>query len=88
METFVTEIREIRGIPKFLLKEYLAEMGGKIVDDVRVESTNFTVVFEPMEPFKLGALEVGQNRLIIQVTPQWKDEFFRQFSQKTLRAGG
>lgn len=88
MPEFVTEVREMRGIPKFLLKEYLVEMGGTIIDDTRVESPNFTVVFETMEPFRLGALEVGQNRLIIHVDQTWKDEFFRQFSQKTLRAGG
>jgi len=81
-------IREFRGIPKFLLKEYLVEMGGAIVSNDRVESPNFTVIFEDMEPFKLGSLEIGQNRLIIQVIPAWKDEFFRLFGQKTLRAGG
>lgn len=81
-------VREIRGIPKFLLKDYLVEMGGVIKSEDRVESQNFNVVIEKMEPFKLGSLEIGQYRLIIQVRPEVKDEFFKSFGMKTLRAGG
>lgn len=81
-------IREIRGIPKFLLKEYLIEMGGKILSEDLIVSDYFSVQFERMESFRLGALEIGQHRLIIEVQPERENEFFKIFGMKTLRAGG
>lgn len=83
-----TNIREIRGIPKFLLKEYLIEMGGKEITDDLIAGDYFSVTFEKMEPFQLGALEIGQHRLIIEVQPDRENEFFKIFGMKTLRAGG
>lgn len=85
MEQFT---REIRGIPKFLLKEYLIEMGGvEIVEDL-IEAEYFRVKFEKMKPFRIGAIEVGQHRLIIDLIPERVEEFFKIFGMKTLRAGG
>lgn len=81
-------VREFRGIPKFLLKEYLVEMGGIETSEDKIECANFNVTFEKMEPFKLGSLVIGQNRLLIKVTPEYEQEFFTQFGKKTLRAGG
>ena len=83
-----TIVREIRGIPFFLLVEYLEEMGGKPVNDQQVQGPGWTVELSRMEPFKIGSLSVGQTRLKIQIEDHAVDEFLDVFGQKTLRAGG
>ena len=80
--------REIRGIPLWLLREYLQEMGGAVADDGLVKADGWKVRLTRMEPFRLGSLEVGQTRLEIEVEDQLADQFMQQFSKKTLRAGG
>ena len=82
-----TLVREMRGIPLWLLREYLQEMGGTAVTDHLVQADGWTVRLTRMEPFRLGSLEVGQTRLDIEVEDQLADEFMQQFAKKTLRAG-
>jgi hypothetical protein len=83
-----TLVREMRGIPLWLLREYLQEMGGTAVDDQRVQAASWSVRLTRLEPFRLGSLVVGQTRLEIEIEDQLADEFMQQFSKKTLRAGG
>ncbi len=81
-------IREMRGIPFFLLVEYLEEMGGRSLNDQQVQGPGWTVTLSRMEPFKIGSLSIGQTRLEIQIEDDAVDEFIKIFGQKTLRAGG
>jgi len=83
-----TIVREMRGIPFFLLKEYLEEMGGKPISDGQVQGPGWSVEMSRMEPFKLGSLSIGQTRLEIQIEDHLADDFIEVFGQKTLRAGG
>jgi len=83
-----TIIREMRGIPFFLLVEYLEEMGGRSLNDQQVQGSGWTVTLSRMEPFKIGSLSIGQTRLEIQIEDDAVDEFIKVFGQKTLRAGG
>ena len=80
-------VREMRGIPFFLLREYLEEMGGKAVSEDRVEGSGWSVRLTRMEPFRLGSLSVGQTCLEIKIEENQADEFMERFSMKTLRAG-
>ena len=82
-----TIIREMRGIPLFLLREYLEELGGTAVDENEVRGPGWVVKLERMEPFRLGSLSVGQTRLTIDIEPQLVDDFLDRFGKKTLRAG-
>lgn len=83
-----TIIREMRGIPYFLLVEYLEEMGGTQVEEGIIQAEDWTVHLEKMQPFKIGSLRVGQSRLTIFVEEEAEADFISQFSMKTLRAGG
>lgn len=83
-----TIVREMRGIPYFLLKEYLQEMGGTLVEDDLVRAGGWSVHLERMEPFRLGSLSVGQTRLTIEIEDHLVEPFLAQFGKKTLRAGG
>lgn len=82
-----TIVREMRGIPFFLLKEYLIEMGGKSINEKQVQGPGWRVDMSRMEPFRLGSLSVGQTRLEIQIEDDKVDDFLAQFGEKTLRAG-
>ncbi|GAB4538492.1 MAG: hypothetical protein Fur002_02030 [Anaerolineales bacterium] len=84
MQTFT---REMRGIPFFLLKEYLQEMGGKETEPDVMQTAGWRVKLERMEPFRLGSLSVGQTRLFVELQDEAAEEFMRIFSMKTLRAG-
>ena len=83
-----TLIREMRGIPFFLLKEYLIEMGGEEVDENHIQGLGWSVEISKMEPFRLGSLSIGQTRLEIQIEDDKVDDFLTIFGKKTLRAGG
>lgn len=83
-----TIVREMRGIPYFLLKEYLQEMGGTLEGEDLVRAEGWSVHLERMEPFRLGSLSVGQTRLTIEIEDHLVEPFLVQFGKKTLRAGG
>lgn len=80
--------REIRGIPFFLLKEYLQEMGGELVEEDLIQSPGWIVRLSRMDPYRIGSLVIGQTRLDIQIEDELVDDFFEQLNKKTLRAGG
>jgi hypothetical protein len=82
-----TIVREIRGIPFFLLREYLEELGGTATSEDRVEGPGWQADLEKMQPFRLGSLSVGQTRVILEIEDHLADEFMERFSLKTLRAG-
>lgn len=79
---------EMRGIPYFLLKEYLQEMGGALVNENFIQGAGWSVRLEKMEPFRIGSLEVGQTRLIMELEDDVAEDFRQRFAKKTLRAGG
>ena len=82
-----TIVREMRGIPFFLLREYLEELGGTAAGENRVAGPGWQVDLSRMEPFRIGSLSVGQTRLEIEVEDDLADDFMERFSKKTLRAG-
>jgi hypothetical protein len=82
-----TIVREIRGIPFFLIKEYLVELGGDLKGDDLVTGEGWSVRLTRMEPYKLKSLQVGQTRLDIELDENVADDFLERFAMKTLRAG-
>jgi len=82
-----TIVRDMRGIPYFLLKEYLQELGGSLADENLILGDGWSVRLERMEPFRLGSLEVGQTRLTMELEDRISEDFQQRFFKKTLRAG-
>lgn len=83
-----TLVREMRGLPLWLLREYLVELGGQAVDETTVAGEAWRARLTRLEPFRLGSLEVGQVRLELEVEEDQADEFLARLDVKTLRAGG
>ena len=77
----------MRGIPYFLLKEYLQELGGTLIAEDVVAGEGWSVKLEKMEPFRLKSLSVGQTRLTMEIREDVYEDFMARFSMKTLRAG-
>lgn len=82
-----TIIHDMRGIPLWLLREYLEEMGGAATNEEQVIGEGWRVRLTRLEPFRLGSLEVGQVRVEIEVEAAREAEFMERFAKKTLRAG-
>jgi len=80
--------QEMCGIPYYLLKEYLQELGGELINENLVQGDGWSVQLEPMEPFRLGSLEIGQTRLKMELEERVAEDFQERFFKKTLRAGG
>ncbi|HKJ37181.1 MAG TPA: DUF1952 domain-containing protein [Anaerolineales bacterium] len=81
-------VHEMRGIPNYLLKEYLQELGGTLIGEDLIKGDGWSVKVEKMEPFKLFSLTVGQSRLTMELEDDVADDFLERFKKKTLRAGG
>ncbi len=82
-----TLVRELRGIPCFLLEEYLQELGGVLTGENIVRGEGWIVTLEHMEPYRLGSLEVGQTRLTMELDDPIAKDFLEHFGMKILRAG-
>lgn len=83
-----TIIHEMRGIPFWLLREYLEEMGGTAAVEDVVTGEGWKVKLTRMEPFRLGSLEVGQVLIEVEVDEDKEADFRERFAKKTFRAGG
>ena len=81
------ESRQIRGIPLWLLREYLEELGGTATSDNRVEGDGWQITLSKMEPFKLGSLRVGQVMMEIEGEEAAIDALMPALNKKTMRAG-
>lgn len=79
--------REMRGIPYFLLVEYLQELGGRLEGEDQIIGPGWSVHLTKMEPYKLFSIQVGQTRLEMELEDQVAEDFLERFAQKTLRAG-
>lgn len=82
-----TVVREICGIPFFLLREYLVDLGGTAMGEDRVEGPGWRADLARMEPFCIGSLSVGQMRLTLEIEDSIADDFMKRLELKTLRAG-
>jgi hypothetical protein len=83
-----TLTREMRGIPHFLLKEYLVELGGTLVAEDLIAGPGWQVRLTKMEPYRFHSLQVGQTLLEIEMEEPVAEDFLQRFALKTLRAGG
>ncbi|MCB8978454.1 MAG: DUF1952 domain-containing protein [Ardenticatenaceae bacterium] len=81
------ESRQVRGIPLWLLREYLEELGGTAVSETRVEGEGWTITLAKMEPFALGSLRVGQVMMEIEGEDDAIAILNPKLEKKTMRAG-
>lgn len=81
-------VKEMRGLPLWLLREYLVEIGGEVGPEGKIDGDGWQASLTQMDDFKVGSLVVGQVRLEITADEQAMDRLMPVLEKKLLRAGG
>lgn len=81
------DAREIRGIPLWLLREYLEEIGGTADGEFRVAGDDWVATLTQMEPFQIGSLRVGQVFFELEAEPEVLARIRPILEKKMMRAG-
>lgn len=81
------DTREIRGIPLWLLREYLEEIGGTADGENRVVGEDWVATMTQMEPFQICSLRVGQVYFELEAEPDVLTRIQSLLNKKTMRAG-
>jgi hypothetical protein len=79
--------RIIRGVPLWLLREYLQEIGGKMESDEIVVGDGWIARTTSVEPFHVGSLCLGQVRLELEGNSEVLAVLLPALEKKTMRAG-
>ena len=81
-------VDEIRGIPLWLMREYLEEAGGQAMGDDQIIGDGWAARLTQMEPFRLGSLSVGQVKLELEGEEEAIACVMTSLEPKLMRAGG
>lgn len=80
--------RVIRGIPAWLMGEYLQEMGGVAAGNGRYTHPQWSADVRQIEDYQLGALRVGQIHFLVDIHDEARPHFEQRLHLKLLRGGG
>ncbi len=78
----------VRNLPLWLMRDYLAEVGGEAQSDTRITGDGWVVTLEQIEDFKLGSIVVGQVRFQAEGEEQAVADMWLLLKDKMIRAGG
>ena len=80
--------RSFRGISVRLARHYLEGLGGEIIDDHRVEGTDWTATLSA-EKIAIGpSIELTEVTVVFEGEKATLDPLIERFAQKAMRAGG
>ncbi len=80
--------RDYRSLPLWLAREYLIEVGGHTEADGNVRGAGWRAQLSEGDAIPIGALRIGQIRLIFEGDAVVLDPVIAAFEKKALRAGG
>lgn len=80
--------QEVRGVPLWLVREYLQEMGGQVTPDGSIQGPGWLVRLSQVDDYQVGSLSVGQVSLELEADPGVFDDISQGLRRKLLRAGG
>ena len=83
----ITEEFIYGGIPFWLLREYLEELGGVAEAEDRVVGDGWIATISKREPEKIGSLRVGRVGLQLEGDPDAIARLKPALEKKTMRAG-
>lgn len=84
----ITEERIIRGIPAWLMGEYLKELGAVDEENGRYSTPAVSAHVEQIEDFQLVSLRVGQIRFVLKGEETAVEALKKRLEVKLLRGGG
>ncbi len=83
-----TSVHEIRGIPLWLLRDYLVDLGGVVQPDGAVHGAGWQGTLVPLDDFRLGSLQVAAVRMELRGDSAALELLEGGLKYKLLRAGG
>lgn len=84
----VEVIHEIRGIPLWLLRDYLVDLGGQVQPDGQVAGAGWRAQLTRLEDIRIGSLRIGEVRLELRGESAAVGQLELDLRPKLLRAGG
>ncbi|MDD2694682.1 MAG: hypothetical protein PHD58_02015 [Anaerolineales bacterium] len=79
---------EIRGIPLWLIRDYLLELGGKEEEPGWVKGSDWSVSLNQIADYQFGSIRVGQVHLYLKATSDVFETIRQALKKKLIRAGG
>lgn len=79
---------EIRGIPLWLIRDYLLELGGREKEPGFIEGLGWSASLAPLEDFQIGSLRVARVQLNLEAEAGVFQNIRPVLEKKFLRAGG
>ena len=83
----VTYEREVRGIPLWLLQEYLEAEGGEAQESGEILGDGWAARLTQLEDYQIGSLRVGQVRIEIAGEAGPMAHLERVMEKKLIRGG-
>ena len=80
--------REVRGIPLWLIREYLEELGGTPRGENAADGEGWKGELEQIEDFTIGSLAIGQVLITLEGDDATVQRINTLLDDKLLRAGG
>ncbi len=79
---------EYHGVPVWLMKEYLADLGAVEVEENVMVADGWRAVVSKAEPKRIGSLVIGGAAVEFSGDPAALEAMFEKLHWKTLRGGG
>lgn len=80
--------QDVRGLPLWLLREYLLELGGQLASDGTLKGDGWRASLTQLEDDHIGVIHVGRVRLEVSASPTAWKHLRPALEKKLLRAGG
>jgi hypothetical protein len=80
--------RVIRGVPLWLILEYLKELGGREESPGVITGEGWKANLHQMEDFQIGSIRVGQVKIHLTANAEIFENIQATLDKKLLRAGG
>lgn len=80
--------RELRGVPFWLVREYLEQLGGQIQTDGWLHGPGWSARLTEMEDYRIGSLRVARLQLELQGDAGSVERATQALDKRLLRAGG
>jgi hypothetical protein len=81
-------IRDVHGVPLWLLQEYLIELGGELKGDQHVVGHGWNADFYKIENYKIGSIVIGRVRLELRGEDLILEKLVPKLEIKLMRGGG
>ena len=81
-------MKRIYGIPLWLMKKYLTDLGGVETEENVLRGENWQATVRKAEPVRLGSLRVGRIEVEFSGGEAAVNALLEQLHWKTLRGGG